>query len=153
MIEPPQITQTSEQLTAFIHLVIPKDQIQEVMGPGIQELMAVVSAQGGPWFTHHLRMDPGIFDFEISLPVPAPISPSGRVQPGELPAARMVMTIYHGGYEGLASAWGEFDTWITAQGHTSGPDLWEFYVAGPESNPDPATFRTELRRPLSHSGL
>ena len=29
------------------------------------------------------------------------------------------------------------------------PDLWECYVAGPESNPDPATWRTELNRPLT----
>jgi len=28
-------------------------------------------------------------------------------------------------------------------------DLWEVYVAGPESGPDPATWRTELNRPLS----
>jgi hypothetical protein len=31
--------------------------------------MAAVAAQGiapaGPWFTHHLRMDPATFDFEI----------------------------------------------------------------------------------------
>ncbi len=26
------------------------------------------------------------------------------------------------------------------------PDLWECYVAGPEANPDPATWRTELSR-------
>jgi hypothetical protein len=43
------------------------------MGPGLRELMAVAAAQGiaptGPWFSHHLRMDPDIFDFEISVPV------------------------------------------------------------------------------------
>ena len=122
------------------------------MGPGLSELMSTVAAQGvspaGPWFTHHLRMDLDIYDFEISLPVMSPISPSGRVQPSQSPAATVARTIYHGDYEGLGSAWGEFDAWITAEGHTPGPDLWECYIAGPESNPDPATFRTELRRPL-----
>jgi len=38
--------------------------------------------------------------------------------------------------------------WITAEGHSPAPDLWECYVAGPESNPDPANWRTELNRPL-----
>ena len=28
--------------------------------------------------------------------------------------------------------------WIDAEGHTPAPDLWEIYVAGPESGPDPA---------------
>ncbi|MCA9772523.1 MAG: hypothetical protein KC466_08940 [Myxococcales bacterium] len=37
---------------------------------------------------------------------------------------------------------------IVAEGHRPAPDLWEVCVAGPESNPDPATFRTELNRPL-----
>jgi len=157
MIDKPQIVHTAAQHTAIIHLTIPREEIQNVMGPGLSELMAAVAAQGvsptGPWFDHHLRMDPDIFDFEIGLPVTSPISPSGRVQPGQLPAARVARTIYHGGYEGLGSAWGELDAWITAQGHIPGPDLWECFVAGPESNPDPASFRTELNRPLSDLGV
>jgi hypothetical protein len=38
---------------------------------------------------------------------------------------------------------------IAAQGRTPAPNLWERYIAGPESNPDPATFRTELNRLLA----
>ncbi len=102
----------------------------------------------GPWFTHHLRMDPDVFDFEICLPVAAPVSAAGRVQPGLLPAATVARTVYRGPYEGLPSAWGEFDAWITAQDRTPAPDIWEVYVAGPESGPDPAGWRTELNRPL-----
>ena len=106
---------------------------------------------GGPagaWFTHHLKMDPAIFDFEICVPVTAPIASSGRVTAGRLPAARVARTVYHGPYEGLGAAWGEFCAWIEAKGYKTAPDLWECYVAGPESNPDPASFRTELNRPL-----
>jgi hypothetical protein len=32
--------------TAFIHLTIPRAEIQNVMGPGINELMATIAAQG-----------------------------------------------------------------------------------------------------------
>jgi effector-binding domain-containing protein len=56
--------------------------------------------------------------------------------------------VYRGPYEGLGAAWGEFDAWIAANGHKPGTDLWECYVAGPESSPDPAAWRTELNRPL-----
>lgn len=152
MLDTPQITRTTAQLTATIRLTVPRAEIQNVMGPGIGELMAAVAAQGiassGPWFTHHLRMDPDIFDFEICLPVTAPVAATGRVQPSQLPATTVARTVYHGPYEGLGDAWDEFCGWITANGHTSGPDLWECYVAGPESNPDPALWRTELNRPL-----
>lgn len=152
MIDPPQITTSHTELTAFIHLTIPRAEIQAVMGPGISEVMAAITAQGiaptGPWFTHHLRMDPAIFDFEICVPVSAPVAPVGRVQPGELPAKRVARTVYHGPYEGLGPAWGEFHAWISAHGHTPAQDLWECYVAGPESSQNPANWRTELNQPL-----
>jgi len=153
MLDKPIIVQTAAQPTAIIRLTIPREEIRDVMGPGHAELMAAVAAQriapAGPWFTHHLRMDPAIFDFEIGVPVSASIAAAGRVEAGQLPAATVARTVYHGDYEGLGPAWAEFDAWITAQGHTPGEDLWECYVAGPESNSDPATWRTELNRPLA----
>lgn len=152
MLDTPQVVQTAAQQTAIIRITIPREQMREVMGPGHRELMAAVTAQGlapaGPWFTHHVRMDPDIFDFEIGVPINAPITAAGRVKAGELPAATVVRTVYHGPYEGLGPAWAELDAWVAAQGHSSRPDLWECYVAGPESSPDPATWRTELNRPL-----
>jgi effector-binding domain-containing protein len=152
MLETPKITETAAQRTAVIPLTIPRAEIQRVMGPGIGELMTVIAAQGigpaGPWYTYHLRMDPDVFDFEIGVPVAAPVAPVGRVKPGQLPARRVARTVYHGPYEGLAAAWGEFDAWIADQGQTPGTDLWECYAVGPESSPDPAAWRTELNRPL-----
>lgn len=153
MLDNPQITQAAVQTTAVIRLTIPRAEIQKVMGPGFGELIAALASQGiapaGPMYSHHFRMDPEIFDFEIGVPVSSPISPTGRVHPGELPAAKVARTVYQGPYEGLGPAWGEFDAWIAAQGLTSAPNLWEFYVTGPESNPDPAAWRTELNRPLT----
>jgi effector-binding domain-containing protein len=152
VLDTPQITNTADQLTAVIRLTIPRTEIRKVMGPGIGELMATVAAQGispaGPWFTHHLRMGPDTFDFEIGVPVTAPVVAAGRVRAGQLRATKVARAVFHGAYEGLPAAWGEFDAWISAHGHTRGADLWECYVAGPESNPDPATWRTELNRPL-----
>ena len=153
MIDKPQIAQTTAQPAAIIRFTIPKEEIQQVMGPGFQELMEVVSAQGigpaGPFFSHHLRLDPEVWDFELGVPVSSPVSPTGRVEAGELPAATVAQTVYHGGYEGLGPAWGEFSGWIDAEGHAPGPNFWERYVAGPESGPDPANWRTELNRPLA----
>lgn len=152
MLDAPRILHVAARSAAVIRLTIPRAEIQAVMGPGMAELLATVAAQGlaptGPLFSHHLRMDPDLFDFEIGVPVTGTVTPAGRVQPGQLPAATVARTVYHGGYEGLGSAWGEFNLWITAEGHTPAPDLWECYTTGPESGPDPATWRTELNRPL-----
>ena len=152
MISTPEIVQTTAQLTAVIPIVVAREEIRNVMGPGIQELLATLAAQhltpAGPWFTRHRRRPTETFDFEISFPVSAPVTAAGRVQPGERPAMKVVRTIYQGGYEGLGEAWGEFLDWIEGQGLKTTEELWECYLSGPESSPDPATFRTQLNRPL-----
>lgn len=154
MIDTPQLVQTALQHTAVVHVTVPRAEIRSVMGPGRQELMAALAAQGvvptGPWFSHHLRLDPAVFDFEIGVPVAAPIKPAGRVKNGTLPAATVARTVYRGRFEGLAGAWGEFDAWIVAGGRAPAEDLWECYLAGPESSPDPVQWRTELNRPVIH---
>jgi len=154
VIDKPQVLQMAEQPSAFIRLTVPRSEIQNVMGPGYGELMDTIAAQGitatGPWFTHHLSMQPDTFDFEIGVPVSAPVAPAGRVQAGRVPGITVAQTTYRGPYEGLGDAWAEFDAWIAASGHAAGPDLWERYVAGPESNADPASWRTELNRPLTN---
>jgi effector-binding domain-containing protein len=152
MIDAPHITQTTAQLLALIHVTVPRNEVQSVMGPGLQELVAAVKAQGispaGPWFTHHLKMDPAVFDFEICVPVTAPVAAGGRVRPGNMPVVKVARTIYRGPYEGLGAAWGEFSAWIAANGHAPRPDLYESYLVGPESSPDPAKWCTELSKPL-----
>lgn len=152
MTNEPQIVDTKEQLTAALRLTIPRAEIQAVIGPGIQEVMSAIDAQGvlpaGPWLSHHLRLAPDIFDFEITVPVNTAITPAGRVYPSRLPAETVARTIYQGPYEGLAAAWGEFGRWIAANDHKPAGHLWECYITGPESSPDPGSYRTELNWPL-----
>lgn len=153
MIDEPQIVQSEAKITAVIRLTVPRSEIQNVMGPAIGEVMGTVAAQGiaitGPVFSHHFRMDPGMFDFEVGVPVAAPVAPSGRVETGRLPAVRVARTVYRGPYEGLGAAWGEFDTWMRANGHSPAPSLWECYVTGPETGPESSKWSTELNRPLA----
>lgn len=152
MIDIPQIVQTSAQITAFIHLTVTPEEMQRVFAPTIVELISTVTVQGitpvGPIIAHHLRGPTDTFDFRLSIPVSARVTTSGRVQPGELPARRVARTIHHGPYEGLRESWGEFMNWIVASGYRVASDLWETYVIHPDSNPDPAAWRTELNRPL-----
>jgi effector-binding domain-containing protein len=152
MIDQPDIVRTESRRAAVIHLTIPREEIRQVMGPAIGELMGAIAAQGitptGPNFTHHLRMEPDIFDFEVGVPVSAGVADVGRVRPGDLPAATVARTTYHGPYEDLHSAWNEFDGWVRANGHVPAGDLWESYVAGPESSDNPEDWHTELYRRL-----
>ena len=152
MIDTPYITHSAARLAAVIHLDIPRTEMMQAFGPAIDELLTVLSAQditpNGSAFAHHLTMSPDRFDFELGFFVSTPVSAAGRVQPGQLHAAKVARTVYHGTYEGLPAAWGEFMGWIEANGHAPGTDLWEWYVAGPHTSPVPASWRTELNRPV-----
>jgi effector-binding domain-containing protein len=152
MLDTPQIIQTTAQTAAVIHLTVPRSDMMKVFGPAAGELMAALAAQGmkpeGAIFAHHLKMSADNFDFELGVRVSTPVKATGRVKPGELPAAKVVRTVYSGPYEGLPAAWGEFTKWIKANGHEQGDELWELYSVGPQSTPDPAGWRTELNRPL-----
>ena len=152
MIETPQIIQTQAQAAAVIRLTVARSEMMKVFGAAVGELMAALTAQGvepvGAVFAHHLKMSPDTFDFELGVKVAAPVKATGRVKPGELPATKVARTIYSGPYEGLPSAWGEFDAWMKANNHEKAESLWELYSVGPQSTPDPANWRTELNRPL-----
>ncbi len=152
MIEQPQVTRSQAQRTAIVRLTVPRSEIRNVMMPGLQEIHRVLDEQGvaqaGPWCTHHLRMDPEVFDFEICVPVAGTVRAKGRVQPGELPERTVARTVYHGDYEGLGSAWGELEQWVRESGHRPAQDLWEEYAVGPESSANPDDWRTQLNQPL-----
>ena len=152
MIEKPQVMKIAAQQVATIHIKTPRSEIQQVMGPGIAEAMATAKAQGigptGPWFAHHLKVPQDSFDFDICVPVSAPVTAVGRVKPWHRPVLKVVRTVYQGAYEGLGGAWHEFAEWIEANGYKTADDFYECYLVGPESSPDPAEWRTELSRSL-----
>jgi effector-binding domain-containing protein len=154
MIETPLKTQMTAQLTATIHLQIPRAEMPKLFGPAVNELMRVLGEQGvaplGPVFAHHFSGSADTFDFEVGVPVAATVVANGRVRPGQVPAAPVVKTIYRGPYEALGDAWGNFDQWIKDNGLAAASDLWEVYVKGPESGDDATAWETELIRPLAN---
>ncbi len=152
MIETPQLVDAPMQLVAIVHIETPRTKMQQVMGPGIGEVMSAVKAQGigpsGPWFAHHLKMTPDAFDFDICVPVSSPVSAVGRVKSWQRPALKVVRTLFHGPYEGLGAAWHEFSKWTEAKGYKTAGDLYECDMVGPETSVDSADWRTELSRPV-----
>jgi len=152
MIDTPQITNTKAQASAVIRLAIRQSDMPKFVGPAITEVFSVVKAQGigpaSPWYIYVHALDATTMDFDVGVPVTGPVEPTGRVKAGGLPAARVARTIYHGPYEGMHAAWAELDAWIAKNGHKPAGQLWDVYLAGPETGSDPSKWRTELNRPL-----
>ena len=113
MLDNPVMLATQAIRAAVIRLnAHPKD-MPEVMDPAFPELLKALAAQGvaatGPVFSHFFKMTPELFEFEIGVPVAVDVQPTGRVEPGQLPEATVMQTIYYGPYEGLPAAWGRRD--------------------------------------------
>jgi len=143
VLDTPQVMETADQLTAFIPLVVPRAEIQAVMGPSNPRGISPPSRRkgsprpgrgspttgGGPSDT---------FDFDVCVPVAHAVAATGRVKPGRLPSTKVARRSYSGPYEASLLPGASSCAWIEANGHTPPrADLWECYVAGPESNPDP----------------
>ncbi len=148
----PTVFETSSRWFAALRLRVPRATIRQEMGPGLGRVHAALAKRGltqtGPWMTHHLRITPEEFDFEICVPVAGPFEPTDDVTPVEWPSQRVARTEHRGAYEGLGPAWRQFMAWLAANGHTPAEDLWECYAVGPESSATPSDWVTELYRPL-----
>jgi effector-binding domain-containing protein len=152
MLEAPALVTTTPLRFAGLRLDIPKSEIRARMGPGLQAVREALAAQGvaaaGPWFTHHFRMEPTRWHFEIGVPVAREVAPAGAVESREWPAMRAARAVLRGDYAGLSGAWEALDAWVREQGLVASAELWEVYAAGPEVGPDPSSWRTELYRPV-----
>ncbi len=151
-IDTPEIRRSERRIAAVIHMTVPREEMKMVMGPAVEELRSVIAGQAcevvGPMFAHHLTLSSSHFDFEVGFPVDAPVHSAGRVRSGELPAARVAWTTYRGDYQGLFEAWDEFGKWAEQNGVRGKGTLWESYAIGPESDPDPRSWVTELYLPI-----
>ena len=64
---------------------------------GVGQIGPTLAAQdiqpNGLAFTHHRRMIPERFDFEVGFLIGTPVKAAGRVKPGTLPAATVARTV------------------------------------------------------------
>lgn len=148
MITPPELTTTTEQVTASIHLVIPAMEMGRYMDPAIQELIKVITEQGvsitGPMFSYHHRRPSDTFDFEIGFPVSRSVQEQGRVKNSTLPAAKVVRAVYQGPYDHLGEAWRALQSWVREQQLPESGRFYECYLNNPDEVKDPKDHRTEL---------
>lgn len=152
-LETPIRAKSPKQHIAYIHVVTPREEMQQAIHSALHELSTALKSQSirplGPWFAHHHRPPTETFDFDACFPVDEPLAPSGRIQNGELAAADVIRAKYRGGYEGLPQAWLEFRKWVTDNGHQTRGDAWEVYSIGPQQGRAPEEWETELNYPLA----
>lgn len=155
----PQIQERTAQHYAGIPVTVTMDGLSAAVDSTFSELFPWLASQGippaGPPLIRYLVIDmAGEMQIEMGVPVAAPITASGRIQPGTLPGGRYAVLRHTGPYDGLAASnaalerWAqehgiEFDTWNTPQG-----SAWrgraEHYLTDPSQEPDPAKLETDV---------
>jgi len=159
MTQQAQIQARAAQHYAGIPATVTMDTLSTAVDSGFPELFGWLAsngiAPGGPPFIRFLVIDmAGDLQIELGLPVSAPVTGSGRIQPGLLPAGRYVVLRHTGPYDGLVASnaalqqWAadhgvQFDTSDTAQGSAWGGRV-EHYLTDPSQEPDPAKWETDV---------
>jgi effector-binding domain-containing protein len=159
MTHEPQLQVRAAQHYAGIPATVAMDGISGAVDSAFPELFGWLASNGivpaGPPFIRFLVIDmAGELQIELAVPVAAPVTGSGRIQPGVLPEGRYAVLRHTGPYDGLVASnaalqqWaGEhgigFDTWDTAQG-----EAWrsraEHYLTDPSAEPDPGKWEVDV---------
>jgi len=155
----PQIEERAALHYAGIRMTVTMDGIAGAVDEAFPELFGWLAGQGiapgGAPFIRYLVIDMAAgLQLDLGVPVDAPVTGSGRVQPCVLPAGRYAVLRHTGPYDGLVASnaalqrWAhsrgiEFDTWDTPDG-----SAWqaraEHYLTDPSKEPDPAKWEVDV---------
>jgi AraC family transcriptional regulator len=107
-----------------------------------------LSIAGWP-LARYLSTGPGLWTVEAAMPLAAPATALGEMQPGALPAGPVAVGVHAGAYEQLADTHAAIERWIEEHGLRAGGAPWESYITDPAQHPDPKDWRTEVCWPLA----
>lgn len=148
-----KLVDRTEQATAGIRATVPMSELTEFFGRAFAETMRVLRAQGvqpsGPPFGKYYGMPTDIVDVEAGFPVAAAVTAAGEVIPGSLPAGRVVEALHVGPYDTMTETYALIEQCLAARGLKTGDVMWETYLSDPETEPDPAGWRTLITCPLA----
>jgi effector-binding domain-containing protein len=147
----PEIHRLPLRDTAVIVVDVAPDELPDAIGRAIGEVTAAMAEAAvglaGPPFTRYLAFEPRI-RAEVGFAVMRPAPDIGRVEPGRLPGGRAASVLHIGSYDGLEQTYALLTRWLAELGlRTTGP-MWEVYWSDPATEPDPASWRTEIFAPI-----
>lgn len=157
-----RVIESVEQPTLGFRQVVRMDDLPALFGRVIPRAAAMLERvharpAGPPYARYRGRMGDGV-DVEVGFPVVEPVrdpagpgglpgtedADGGVAVADALPEARVVETVHVGSYETLPDTYARLESWMTEHDLRSVDQSWELYEAGPESDPDPATWRTRI---------
>ncbi|MGH3216202.1 MAG: GyrI-like domain-containing protein [Trebonia sp.] len=162
MSQEPRIEERAAQHYAGIQATVPMGGISAAVDEAFPELFGWPAGTGtapaAPPFIRFLIIDmKALLQLELGMPVAAPVTGSGRIKPGILPAGRYAVLRHIGPYDGpdglipanaALQQWAqehgvEFDMRDTPEGSAWG-SRFEQYITDPSAEPDPGKWETDV---------
>ncbi|WP_298460759.1 GyrI-like domain-containing protein [uncultured Cellulomonas sp.] len=151
-----------EQPTVGVRQVVRSDGLPDVFAravPAVAQILPRLGAvpAGAPYARYRGPLSEAV-DVEVGFPVVEPVPddavgsvtvPGGELRADHLPAVRAVEAVHAGSYEELATTYARMEDWVAEHQLALLDQSWEIYEAGPESDPDPATWRTRIVLPVT----
>ncbi|TFC01699.1 AraC family transcriptional regulator [Cryobacterium adonitolivorans] len=136
-----------------VHERVMMADLTEYFGRAFEVSAAALAAQGlapaGPPVALYHGMPTDSIDVTAGFPIVGPAQATAGVVVTELPAGAAIASIYTGPYDGMTRTYDQIAAWLREHNLTPRVDMWEEYLAGPETNPDPATWQTRIVFPLA----
>jgi effector-binding domain-containing protein len=139
------------QVTAVAMATLTVAELPPWLGKAYAAVADLLTAQragpAGPPFARFHTLGGGRFKVEAGFPATRPIEGDGDVQPSELPGGQVAVTMHVGPYEQMEPGYAALASWVGEHGGELAGDAWEVYFSDPSTEPDPATWRTEIVQP------
>ncbi len=139
------------QVTAVARATLTVAEIGSWLGKTYSAIASLLAAgqagPAGPPFARYHVLGEDRFEVEAGFPASRPIEADGDVQPSELPGGQVAVTIHTGPYDAMQPAFQALVSWVSQHGGELAGDPWEVYFSDPSTQPDPATWRTQIVQP------
>jgi effector-binding domain-containing protein len=159
MDQEPQFQERPAQHYAGITKTVTMDGISAAVDDAFPALFGWLAENGtapsGPPFIRYLVIDMAAeLEIELAVPVSAPVTGSGRIQAGVLPAGSYAVLRHSGPYDGLIAANAALQQWASVNGvefdaqQTATGSAWrsrvEHYLTDPAQEPDPMKWEVDV---------
>lgn len=114
---------------------------------------AVLAAQrigpAGPPFARYHLVEDDRFEVEAGFVATHPVAATVDVEASSLPGGPAAVTLHVGPYDAMEPTYTRLQSWLTTEGYRPEGDAWEIYLSDPNTEHDPATWRTEVVMPCA----
>ncbi|HET9732195.1 MAG TPA: GyrI-like domain-containing protein [Acidimicrobiales bacterium] len=149
----PEIVELEPQEAIAVRGEVAFDELPAFFERAFRESAEAASASGvdivGPPFGFYPEMPTETVVVEAGFPVSARPEPHGSAHRLVLPGGRAVRATHVGPYEAMARSYGELRAWMAQQHLEPAVGMWECYLSDPETETDPATWRTQIVWPIA----